>query len=246
MSEEASNATKAVPYGILMRYPRASPPLSLDLTCPNSIGSCWLFGWLICIVLAACTTHDTASLLATPFGQPMAQIYYDALGKRGALAFMTLLFTVQFLMGLSILVAASRQTWAFSRDGALPFSGFLRRVHPRLMIPVRAVVACALLACILGLLCLIAPAAASALFSLAVAANNVAWGTPILCRLVWGQHKFRPGPVYTGDTLSRPIGWLAVAFLLFGIVLAMVPAGGPRPTAQSMNYTVVVNCSTLR
>lgn len=29
---------------------------------------------------------------------------------------------VQFFMGLSILVAASRQMWAFSRDGALPFS----------------------------------------------------------------------------------------------------------------------------
>lgn len=29
---------------------------------------------------------------------------------------------VQFFMGLSITVASSRQMWAFSRDGALPFS----------------------------------------------------------------------------------------------------------------------------
>lgn len=156
---------------------------------------------------------------------------------------MTLLFVVQFLMGLSILVAGSRQSWAFSRDGALPFSTFFRRVSPRLLIPVRAVWGCALLACVLGLLCLIAPAAASALFSLAVAGNNLAWGTPIFCRLVWGQHKFKPGPVYTGDKLSRPIGWLAIVFLLFGIVLAMVPVTGPNPTPETMNYTVVVNCA---
>ena len=59
MSEEAANATRAVPYGILM-----------------SISSCWLFGWIIVIVLAACMTPDIASLLTSPSGQPMAQIYY--------------------------------------------------------------------------------------------------------------------------------------------------------------------------
>lgn len=58
----------------------------------------------------------------------MAQIYYDALGKQGTLGFMSFLFIVQYLMGLSILVAASRQMWAFSRDGALPFSSFFRPV----------------------------------------------------------------------------------------------------------------------
>lgn len=41
----------------------------------------------------------------------MAQIYFDALGKKGALGLMSLLFIVQFLMGLSILVAVSRQSW---------------------------------------------------------------------------------------------------------------------------------------
>ncbi|KAF4535389.1 Gaba permease [Lasiodiplodia theobromae] len=208
MSEEAANATKAVPYGILM-----------------SIGSCWLFGWIICIVLAACMSQDLDSLVSSPFGQPMAQIYYDALGKKGALGFMTLMFVVQFLMGLSITVAASRQSWAFSRDGALPFSSFFRPISKTFgYIPLRAVWG----------------SAASAVFSLAVAANNLAWGTPIFCRLVWGQKKFKPGPFYTGK-LSAPLGWLAIVFLIFGIFLSMFPTGGPHPTADEMNYTVVVN-----
>ncbi|KAF2874229.1 amino acid/polyamine transporter I [Massariosphaeria phaeospora] len=212
-------------------------------SCVHIIGSCWFFGFIICIVIAACMTPDIDSLLSSPYGQPMAQIYYDALGKKGALGLMSLLFIVQFFMGLSILVAVSRQSWAFSRDGALPFSNFFRKVSTRLYIPVRAVWGCVFVACVLGLLCLIAPAAAAALFSLAVAANNVAWGTPIFCRLVWGQEKFKPGPVYTGDRFSQPIGWTAIVFLLFGIVLAMVPAAGPHPTAQTMNYTVVVNAA---
>ncbi|KKY15143.1 putative gaba permease [Diplodia seriata] len=224
MSEEAANATKAVPYGILM-----------------SIGSCWLFGWIICIVLAACISPDLEAVVNSPFGQPMAQIYFDALGKKGALGFMTLMFVVQFLMGLSITVAASRQSWAFSRDGALPFSSFFRPISKTFgYIPLRAVWGCVFLAALLGLLTLIGDAAASAVFSLAVAANNVAWGTPILCRLVWGQKKFKPGPFYTGR-LSAPLGWLAIVFLAFGICLSMFPTGGPNPTPDEMNYTVVVN-----
>lgn len=226
MSEEAANATRAVPYGILM-----------------SIGSCWLFGFIICIVIAACVNPDLEAVLGSSFGQPMAQIYYDAIGKKGALALMSLLFIVQFLMGLSILVAASRQSWAFSRDGALPFSSFFRPISRSLgYIPFRTIWGCVFLALVLGLLCLIAPAAAAALFSLAVAGNNLAWGIPIFCRLVWGEAKFKPGPFYTGS-MSKPLGWTAIIFLTFGIVLSMMPVGGPNPTPQSMNYTVVINCA---
>ncbi|KAN0106879.1 gaba permease [Hyaloscypha variabilis] len=225
MSEEASNAAKAVPYGIMM-----------------AIGSAWILGFIIMIVIAACIDPNLENVLGSSFGQPMAQIYYDAIGKHGTLGLMSLLFIVQFVMGLSILVAASRQTWAFSRDGALPFSSFFRPISKRMgYIPLRTIWGCVFVAAILGLLCLIAPAAASALFSLAVAGNDLAWGIPIFCRLVWGQHKFVPGPFYTGDRFSKPIAWVAIIFLVFGITLAMFPDGGPDPTPQTMNYTVVIN-----
>ena len=187
------------------------------------------------IVLAATINPDLASVTGSSFGQPMAQIYYDAVGKHGTLGLMSLLFIVQFLMGISILVAASRQTWAFSRDGALPFSKFFRPISQRFgYIPLRAVWGCAFLAAVLGLLSLIAPAAAQALFSLAVAGNNLAWGTPIFARVVWGQRKFKPGPFYTGDRYSVPIAWAAIAFLVFGIILSMFPVEGPNPTRKSI------------
>lgn len=153
MSEECVNAAKAVPAGIIM-----------------SIGSCWLFGLIIMIVLAATISPDLESVTGSKFGQPMAQIYYDAIGKNGTMGLMSLLFIVQFLMGISILVAASRQTWAFSRDGALPFSSFFRPISQRFgYIPLRAIWGCVFLAAVLGLLSLIAPAAAQALFSLSIA-----------------------------------------------------------------------------
>lgn len=113
---------------------------------------------------------------------------------------------------------------------------------------------------ILGLLCLVNNAATNALFSLFIASNYFSWGTPIFCRLVWGQERFYPGEFYTGR-LSKPIAWIAVVYLLFGLVLSMFPNGGPNPsrmffphaqlsfsgtltnsvTAADMNYTIVIN-----
>lgn len=66
-----------------------------------SIGSCWIFGWIVCIVIAATMSQDLESIVASPFGQPMAQIYYDALGKNGALGMMSLLMIVQYLVSSS-------------------------------------------------------------------------------------------------------------------------------------------------
>lgn len=75
-----------------------------------------------------------------------------------------------------------------------------------------------------------------------MAGNNVAWGVPIFSRAVWGRDKFTPGPFYTGR-FSLPIAWASIIFLVFSTLLAMFPDGGPNPTPQSMNYTVVINIS---
>ncbi|OTA06474.1 Amino acid transporter PotE [Trichoderma parareesei] len=227
MSEEAKNPTKAVPIGILA-----------------SIGGCWIFGFLVTAVLAACAGDSFAEILSTPFGQPIAQArtsLYAADGESGAIGFMSAITILQFFMGLSIVVAASRQTWAFSRDGALPFSAFLRKISKQFgHQPLRTVWATCIMAIIIGLLALINNAAANALFSLAAAGNNVAWGIPIMCRVVWGQEKFRPGPFYTGRC-SVAIAIAALLYLMFSTILCMFPTEGPDPDPSVMNYSAVVN-----
>ncbi|KAJ6097842.1 hypothetical protein N7499_002216 [Penicillium canescens] len=229
MSEEATHATRAVPLGII-----------------GSTGLCGILGFVSLAVIASSMSKDIEGILASKFGQPMAQIYYDALGKNGALGFMAVTMIVQFFMGLSIVLAASRQSWAFSRDGALPFSNYFRKVSQHNLMryqPVRMVCGIVAASIIIGLLCLIDNAAASALFSLAVAGNDLAWLTPILCRLLWGNESFVPGEFYTGKYLSKPIGWVAVIYMVFAIVLCMIPTEGPNPSPSTMNYTVVINGS---
>lgn len=88
-----------------------------------------------------------------------------------------------------------------------------------------------LISVILGLLCLIDEAASSALFSLAVAGNDLAWMVPILSRLVWGKERFHPGEFYTG-WFSKPIAITAVVYLTYVIILSMFPTGGPSPSRK--------------
>lgn len=85
---------------------------------------------------------------------------------------MALLKIVQFFMSISILVTASRQSWTFSRDGALPFSKFFRIISIRMgYISVQTTLSCAFAGAVLGLLCLITPAAAAEFYSLAGAGS---------------------------------------------------------------------------
>lgn len=130
------------------------------------------------------------------------------------------------------MTAASRQVWAFSRDGALPFSSLLRHVSRRVRWqPVNAVIGLVIISIIFGLLCLINSVAANALFSLFVASNYVAWGVPIACRLIWGKQRFQPGEFYTG-VMSKPIAIVAVIWLMFGLLLSMFPSNGPNPSRK--------------
>ncbi|KAE8165007.1 amino acid permease-domain-containing protein [Aspergillus tamarii] len=177
-----------------------------------SAGLCGALGFLSLAVIAAVIDVNLDGVLSTNFGQPMAQV-----------------------------IAASRQSWAFSRDGAIPFSSFFRKVSKKIRYqPVRMIWGVVVSAVIVGLLCIINSAASNALFSLAVAGNDLAWMMPILCRLVWGQDRFHPGEFYTGR-FSKPIAVTAIVYLAFAIILCMFPTMGPDPTSQDMNYTVVIN-----
>ncbi len=222
MSEEAKNASKSVPIGIL-----------------GSISACGIIGFFIMIVIGACVSKDIASVVGTDLGQPMVQFILDCLGKKWALAFTALMIICQWLMGASILVAISRQIWSFARDHGLPFSRIIRVVNKKWSVPIRSVIFGGVVGIIMGLLCLIGSTAANALFSLYVAGNYFAWGMPIFCRMVWARDTFVPGPFFTGK-FSPFINWVTIFYIIFVIFLAMFPSN-KSVDKETMNYTVVIN-----
>jgi amino acid transporter len=223
MSEEAKNASYGVPIGIC-----------------GSITACGFLGFFILICTTACMNPDVAAVLETDTGFPMAQVIYDSLGRKWAIAFMSLMAACQWLMGCSLVTAASRQIWAFARDDGLPFCSIVKVVNKKLRVPLRAICTACLIALSIGCLCLAGTAAASALFSIAVLGNYVAWCTPIFLRLTFGNHKFTPGSFYLGPLFSKVIGYIACAWGLFIMLLVCFPAT-KTVEKTTMNYCIVIN-----
>lgn len=229
MSEECKNATKAVPIGII-----------------GSISACGIIGFIILIVTFFCiqTNDMETDILGTSFGQPMAQIIYDAFetkpgqGKPVAIVFMLFITIGQFLMGASILTAISRQLFAFARDNGLPFSWWIKKVHKQWSVPIHAVITGACAALVIGCLVLIGTTAANALFSLGIAGNLLAWSMPTLLRLIYSE-KFKPGPFYLGKFWTQVNGWISVFYTVYAIIMVMFPLN-KNPSAEDMNYCVVI------
>lgn len=225
MSEEAKNATRGVPIGII-----------------SSITVCWILGWIICIVTSFCIKDgDIDAVINTASGQAMAQVIYDCLGKKWSVAFMSLIAFAQYLMGASILTAASRQIWAFARDDGLPLHNFVKVINPKLKVPLRATLFGGVAALVFGLLILIGPTAAAALFSLAVASNTLAWGMPVfLVLLPMGASKFKPGYFSLGKTGNTIVHCITSVWVVYVITMSMFPTD-KEVDKESMNYTVVLN-----
>ncbi|TEB34406.1 APC amino acid permease [Coprinellus micaceus] len=218
IAEESSNASVAVPWGIV-----------------NAISVAGILGWAINMVLAFCMGTDLEALYDSD--QPMALIFLNSFGKNATLGLWIVVVLVQFMMGSSMLLGASRQTFAFSRDGALPLSGWLYRINRYTGTPINSVWYDAVLAIAMGLLVFAGDQAINAAFALSVTGLYIAYAIPIICRF-WGENDFKPGPFYLGS-LSGACAIVSVSFMFFMSVVFLFPTE-PTTTLGDMNYTVVV------
>ncbi|OJA10854.1 hypothetical protein AZE42_06122 [Rhizopogon vesiculosus] len=220
ISEEASNATTAIPWAIV-----------------GSIAVSAILGWGINVSLTFCMGTDLEGILSSPIGQPMAQIFYNSFGQKGALILWSLVILAQYMMGSSCLLVGSRQTFAFARDGALPFSRYLYRINGYTKTPVNTVWLDALLALAIGLLAFASTQAINAVFTLAVTSSYISYITPIVTRFAF-KNDFKPGPFNLGKW-SFPVAAIAVSWMVFMNIVFFFPAT-PQTSVQEMNYTVVV------
>ena len=107
----------------------------------------------------------------------------------------------RYMMGSSSLLVGSRQTFAFARDGAIPFSRYFYRINSYTKTPVNTVWLDASLALAIGLLSFASTQAINAVFTLAVTSSYVSYITPIVVRFAF-QNDFKPGPFYLGKWVS--------------------------------------------
>jgi amino acid transporter len=112
------------------------------------------------------------------------------------------------MMGSSMVLAASRQSFAFARDGALPFSSYLYRMNNVTKTPVNTVWFVVAFAIVLGMLSFAGAQAINAIFSISVTALYIAYAIPITARFAF-KNDFKPGPFSLGVFVSRRLDALS-------------------------------------
>jgi amino acid transporter len=87
-----------------------------------------IVGELLTITFCFCLT-DVDSIMSSPTGLPVAQIFLNAGGRTGGLIMWFFVILVQFFTGCSAMLANARMAYAFARDEALPLSGYVQTMH---------------------------------------------------------------------------------------------------------------------
>ncbi|MEY9942115.1 amino acid permease [Streptacidiphilus sp. MAP5-3] len=218
MTEETRDAARTGPRGIII-----------------SILVSLVAGWVLLIGITFAIQDYNGEMNTATHVAP-AQIFIDAVGSTGGKLLLLIAIGAQLFCGMSSVTANSRMIYAFSRDGALPGSALWHRINPRTRTPTNGVWLAAGGAFVLGLPALWNTTAYTAVTSISVIGLYIAYVIPTFLRLRLGS-AFRPGPWQLGRW-SRPVGTVAVVWVVIITVLFMLPTASPV-TRNSFNYAPI-------
>ncbi len=131
------------------------------------------------------------------------------------------------LCGLASVAAAGRMLFAFSRDHGVPGSPWLRKVSHRYRTPANATVAIVVFSYLLTNAAFIAGGGTAIAIVTAISTIALYWayGIPILLG-IFGKQEWRDHAVWKLGRYSKPIGLVAVAWIIVISVLFLWPTSG--------------------
>jgi amino acid transporter len=245
LSEETSAASQAAARGIW-----------------QSIFYSAIGGWilLLCFLFAVPNDADGNPDNAGVGGGGVAYIFTNAMSSGWATAILFISAVGQFFCTTACMTSASRMTFAFSRDGAIPGSRLWSALSAN-KVPANAVMLVAVTAALITLPALaevnigteeeplIVPVAFYAVVSVAVIGLYLAFLIPIWLRWRMGD-AFEPG----AWTLGRRYKWMnlvavaEIAIISIYFILPFVPAGVPFSDDFSwkfVNYAPILTIGSL-
>jgi amino acid transporter len=182
---------------------------------------------------------QVSDLLAVGNGQPIGLIFKTATGSAGGgFALLFLILGILFFAGVGSLTAASRCTYAFARDGAIPGSRLWSKVDKRFNIPLWALGLSTIVDCILGVIYFGSTSAFNAFTGVATICLSVSYGIPILVSVIRGRKAVRHSTFSLGK-FGLFINIATIIWICLAIILFCMPTAIPV-TPTSMNYASVV------
>ncbi|MBI4664380.1 MAG: amino acid permease [Verrucomicrobia bacterium] len=198
-SEETLGAARNVPTGII-----------------RSVWVSGVFGWvMICALLLAMPDVREGVHKA---GEVVPWTMKSVLPPWLTWALLCGIVVAQYLCGLAALTSASRMTYAFARDGGLPWSKGLKSVNPRTKSPSVAVWSSAICAALFTILVPYTTIAAVCVIFL-----YISYVLPVVAGFfAYGRNWTRMGPWQLGFWY-RPLAVVAALGCVFLIVIGMQP-----------------------
>ncbi|XP_023927082.1 amino-acid permease BAT1 homolog isoform X1 [Quercus suber] len=233
MTEETKSADKNGPRGII-----------------SSIGISVIVGWgyILGITFAVTNISDLLDENNDAGGYAIAEIFYQVFKSRygsgvGGIICLGVVAIAIFFCGMSSVTSNSRMAYAFSRDGAMPFSSVWHKVNNQ-EVPINAVWLSAFISFCMALTSLGSTVAFQAMVSIATIGLYIAYALPIFFRVTLAHKSFIPGPFNLGR-YGILVGWIAVLWVATISVLFSLPVSYPI-TNETLNYTpVAVGCLVI-
>lgn len=235
VSEETHGAEESAPKGVW-----------------RSVFYSAVFGWIVLLALtfAIQKSHEADIYKA---GYPAVEIIKTALTSSAAKAVLVISTVGQLFCGMACVTSASRMTFAFSRDGAVPGHNLWRRLGQN-RTPTWAV----FFVCVFALIITIpayfpnskgSPVAFLAVTSIAVIGLYIAYTIPVFLR--WRQGaNFKTGSWTLGSKYKwiNPIAcaWVALCVVIFSLPFS--PEGVPWESAfnwSAVNYAPLVTIAVI-
>jgi amino acid transporter len=216
---------------------------------------------LLCVTFAIPDTADGVPDNAGVGGGGVAYIFTNAMGTNWATLVLFISASAQFFCATSCLTSASRMTFAFSRDRAVPGHRLWASLTPS-RVPANAVIGVAVVAALVTLPALaevnvgtpeaplILPIAFFAVTSIAVIGLYLSFAIPIFLRWRHGE-RFEVG-AWNNGAKYKWMNLVAVAeIIIVSLYLMMptVPGGNPFTDAdfqwKFVNYSPIVTLGAL-
>lgn len=196
---------------------------------------------LFFIIPICATMPPLADIILAPSAQAIPYIFHIVMGSPGGgLGLTFLILGITMFCSISITVAASRCTWAFARDNAIPGAKIFAIVNEKLKVPVWALVLTTVVQMLLGLINLGSSSAFLAFVSVGVIALAVSYAIPIAISLLWNKRvEVNQAKWNCGHIIGPIVNVIALVWISFEVVLFSMPTALPV-TPITMNYASVV------
>jgi len=211
---------------------------------PKAIALCVPVGGIagLFFIIPICVTMPPlADVALAPNGQVVPYIFNMVMGSPGGgLGLTFLVLGVTLFCSISITVAASRCTWAFARDNAIPGAKLFATINKTLNMPLWALVLTTVVEMLLGLIVLGSSTAFLAFVSVGVIALQVSYAVPIGLSLIGDRRvSVNQARWNVGNKIGTVVNTVALCWISFELVLFCMPGALPV-TETSMNYASVV------